>query len=150
MSRWILFGHNGLEYGPIEEKKLISWIRERRVSADDPVKIEGAGEWTIAGEAEVFRPYFRQGPGEAGRIKKALLNEREKLEEALKELKTNWQKSDLAGQKTLNQENCPSCSFIEGVERLHEEKKILEEKLAAERSRWRGINLEKENGKGHG
>lgn len=36
--------------------------------------------------------------------------------------------------------NCEECSFVETVERLHEEKKVLEEKLAGERNRLRTVD----------
>ena len=127
MPDCILFAHNGLEYGPVAEKELISWIREKRVSADDLVRMNGSGEWELMGEINLFSPYFRDRPTPAGRIKKKLKNESEGLKE-----KGRAEKID---------SSCQTCSFMEGVERLHEEKKMLEEKLAEERGQLRELNL---------
>ncbi len=125
MAKWTLFAHNGLEYGPVEEKELVSWIRERRISSDDLLRMDGARQWELAGEIDIFSPYFKDMPGEAGRIKKNLKNESEKLKSA----------QISAGS------NCEGCSFMEGVERLHEEKKILEEKLAEKSAELRGVSF---------
>lgn len=132
MAKWILFAHNGMEYGPVEEEKIISWIKEKRVSVDDVVKMEGSRQWEIAGDVNLFSPYFKNRPTEAGRIKRGLKNDSEKLID--QELETI---SSAKGKKSA----CDGCTFIETVERLHEEKKILEEKLANEKGRLRESNL---------
>lgn len=130
MSRWTLFAHNGLEYGPVEEKKLIFWIKEKRASADDLVRVEGAGQWEIVGEVDIFSPYFKDRPTEAGRIKKELKNELLARPVESNSPEMNAEPSV----RTSNGTNCGGCSFVEAVERLHEEKKVLEEKLAEEKS----------------
>lgn len=150
MPGWILFAHNGLEYGPVEEKEIISWIRERRVSTDDLTRTNGAKEWKLIGEINIFSPYFRNRPTPAGSLKKTLKNESDGLREALSDTEEKLEKikgvlASLSLKKAetsgVEKVNCQGCSFMEGVERLHEEKKMLEEKLAEERSRLRELNL---------
>ena len=136
MSKWILFAHNGLEYGPVEEKELVTWIREKRVSVDDLARMNGSGGWELMGEINLFSPYFRDRPTPAGRIKKKLKNESEGLKENL----INTISLEKAKAEKIDS-SCQACSFMEGVERLHEEKKTLEEKLAEERGRLRELNL---------
>ena len=155
MSKWIIFAHNGLEYGPIEETKLVFWIKERRVAADDLVKPEGAKDWQVVGEINIFASCFRDRPTPAGSLNKALKNESEGLKKALKDTEEKLEKikQELAALSLKKEEatvtentECQGCSFMEGVERLHEEKKILEEKLAEERGRLREVNLTLERG----
>jgi len=133
--KWILFAHNGLEYGPVEEEELISWIREKRVSADDLVRRDMSSTWELAGEIDIFSLHFKNRPGEAGRIKKALRNESEKLKERLK--KATLAAPLVGTSNGANRVNCEGCTFVEGIERLHEEKKVLEEKLAEKKAQLR-------------
>lgn len=56
MSRYIIIGDNGEEYGPTSEEEIRHWITDRRVDAHTLIRLEEAMEWKRASEWPEFAP----------------------------------------------------------------------------------------------
>lgn len=54
MSRYIIIGDNGEEYGPAGEEEIRHWITDRRVDAHTLIRREDASEWKPASEWPEF------------------------------------------------------------------------------------------------
>lgn len=56
MSRYIIIGDNGEEYGPTTEEEVRHWITDRRVDAHTLIRLEESAEWKRASEWPEFAP----------------------------------------------------------------------------------------------